>query len=589
MIVKMDKITLLVSEKHISDALWNLRRLGVVHVEPLQQPSAHYIDYLNHRIESVEAVAKILSDIKKQKAIAKPDIADFLKEVIALNDEKEQLSLQLDQLNKKSSWYDQWGDVSEHGFAPLERAGIFLKLYAISKKEYKKIKEKEEIHLVKESGPTAYIAYITGNKEDRLDFVQISPPHEDLQTLKKKIYERQKKIKEIDTRLKEASIYKKSLIEYKKELFKGLEFCRVKFGVISKEGINCLKGFCPRHSTKKVSAMAKKQGWGIVVQKPDKPQEVPTLIKNPKWVRMIRPVFNFMGTLPGYKEYDVSLWFLIFFSLFFAMLIGDAGYGLIFLGASFFAQKKIKKAPKEPFFLMYTLSVATVIWGAITGTWFGYERIAQLPFLNFLVINRIDSFAQENQSFMIYLCFLIGAIHLSIAHLIKFFRYINSLVSLAQIGWVFIIWFVFYFAGGLVLSRPIPNFASFLGIVGAALVILFSNPQKNILKGMLLSISDLPLNVISSFSDVVSYLRLFAVGYSTVAIASTFNNMALATGMNTLMTSFLAACILVLGHALNILLGIMSVIVHGIRLNMLEFSGHLDMQWSGKEYRPFKE
>jgi len=141
----------------------------------------------------------------------------------------------------------------------------------------------------------------------------------------------------------------------------------------------------------------------------------------------------------------------------------------------------------------------------------------------------------------------------------------------------------------LVLNREIPAITLTLFIIGSGLVILFSHPKKNIFKGALLSLADLPLKVISSFSDVVSYLRLFAVGYATVAVAMAFNNMALASGINSIFSGIMAALILFLGHVLNILLALMAVIVHGIRLNMLEFSGHLDMEWSGIKYEPFRE
>ena len=115
------------------------------------------------------------------------------------------------------------------------------------------------------------------------------------------------------------------------------------------------------------------------------------------------------------------------------------------------------------------------------------------------------------------------------------------------------------------------------------------NFQKNVFKGIAKTLSSLPLDIISSFSDVVSYLRLFAVGYATVTVALSFNGMAGQLGFGSVVTSLISSLILFLGHSLNIILALMSVIVHGIRLNMLEFSGHLNMQWSGRPYAPFKE
>ena len=122
---------------------------------------------------------------------------------------------------------------------------------------------------------------------------------------------------------------------------------------------------------------------------------------------------------------------------------------------------------------------------------------------------------------------------------------------------------------------------------GVALVLLFQNFQRNVVKGVLATLADLPLSLISAFSDIVSYLRLFAVGYASVVVASSFNGMA-GPMLGSPLTGLFGAVILFLGHGLNIILGMMAVIVHGIRLNMLEFSGHLGMQWSGKPYKPFK-
>jgi V/A-type H+-transporting ATPase subunit I len=354
------------------------------------------------------------------------------------------------------------------------------------------------------------------------------------------------------------------------------------------EALAWLQGFCPLDSVKKIKKTAQKNSWAIAVEKPDNPREVPTLIKNPKWVEIIKHVFNFMGTLPGYKEYDISFWFLLFFSLFFAMLVGDAGYGIIFLIATYLARRKFKQAPAAPFFLIYTLSFATVIWGALSGNWFGVEAIAKLPLFNFLVLDQINSFAKMNQNFMIYFCFIIGVVHLSIAHLIKSFRYLNSLKALAEIGWVCILWTAFFVASQLLVGKPFPNFTLWLGVAGITAVILFSNFQKNVLKGALSTLGTLPLDVISSFTDIISYLRLFAVGYATLAVATAFNTMATSTGLGGFLGGAVAAIILFFGHSLNILLCLMSVVVHGIRLNLLEFSGQLGMEWSGKEYRPFR-
>ncbi len=338
-----------------------------------------------------------------------------------------------------------------------------------------------------------------------------------------------------------------------------------------------------------VITLSKKKGAGYLIEDPRDPSEVPTLITNPRWISIIDPVFKFMNTIPGYDEFDISFVFLIFFSLFFAMLVGDAGYGILFLAATFFARRRIKNAPSAPFFLMYLLSGATILWGAVTGTWFGAVGIAQLPVFNSVIIEKISSFGADNQRFMMYLSFTIGVVHLTIAHGKKCLRVINSPLAFAQVGWICILWGMFFAAGTLVVGNVFPIFAGYLLGVGIMMVLVFEHYQKNIMKGITQTLTSLPLNVISSFSDIVSYLRLFAVGYATVIVAESVNSMAIGGGIKSIMGGVIAAAILFMGHTLNILLAIMAVVVHGIRLNILEFSGHLGMQWTGEKYAPFKE
>jgi V/A-type H+-transporting ATPase subunit I len=191
---------------------------------------------------------------------------------------------------------------------------------------------------------------------------------------------------------------------------------------------------------------------------------------------------------------------------------------------------------------------------------------------------------------MMHLSFLIGAIHLTVAHAIRVFQFINSIKALSEVGWIALVWGLFFITEQLVLGNPAPNWYNWLFIVGAGLVILFSKESNNFLKSMGASIANLPLSLISGFSDIVSYVRLFAVGMATAAVAASFNNMALPDGIAGMgiLDFIMAAIALLLGHTLNIALALMAVMVHGIRLNMLEFAGHLGVQFSGEAYKPFK-
>jgi V/A-type H+/Na+-transporting ATPase subunit I len=353
-----------------------------------------------------------------------------------------------------------------------------------------------------------------------------------------------------------------------------------------------------------VREAASTHGWGVVIRDPEPDERVPTQLRNPRPVRIIRPVFDLLGTVPGYRELDISFFFLLFFTVFFAMIIGDGGYGLILLGGTLYASVRTRRAGKPVgggLVLMMVLSTATIIWGAITGNWFGYAPFNNLPVLRSLVIPNISIDNEASTELIQYLCFVIGTVHLSIAHVWKFLRAIRErprIAAFEQLGWLSMVLGLYYLVLQLVIDQdkyPMPDFALPMIVGGLVAVILFSAQEegRNFFMGVAMGLAGIIttiLDSISAFSDIVSYIRLFAVGLATLAIAESFNSMAggIAEGLGGIPGAVVAVLILFLGHTLNLAMGALSVVVHGVRLNMLEFSQHLGMEWTGVEYAPFK-
>jgi V/A-type H+-transporting ATPase subunit I len=347
--------------------------------------------------------------------------------------------------------------------------------------------------------------------------------------------------------------------------------------------VSYLKGYCPIPNVEALQAQGRAQGWGLLIEDPGPDDPAPTLLHNPRWVQPIKAIFKMIGIVPGYREFDISGVFLLFYSLFFAMLVGDAGYGLLFLALTGAIRLFARKAPPELPRLLGTLSVCTIVWGVLTGSYFGI-RFESLPPL--LRQGRVAWLTDEVH--LMALCFLIGSIHLTIAHVWNAWRVRNSLAALAQIGWVAITWSMYYLAMNMILGRPLPAFVLPLFMGGLAGVVVFMTPLR-MLKTDWPNHAMLPLSIIGSFGDVVSYVRLFAVGSAGTAISVAFNEMALSGGISSFGAGVGAALILFLAHAMNILLSALGVIVHGVRLNTLEFSGHLGMQWTGIPFKPFRK
>jgi V/A-type H+-transporting ATPase subunit I len=385
--------------------------------------------------------------------------------------------------------------------------------------------------------------------------------------------------------------------------------------------IACFSGYIEADSLEHLKQTAKENAWGLSIEDPTVEDNVPTKLKNNKFVSLIYPLTDFLGTVPGYFEYDISGWFLAFILVFFGIIFGDGGYGLIILAiaAVLIAKSLITKKRIDPAFLLCGLfGLSTILWGTLTCTWFGLspEQIPNwlsslsIPVISNVYADKIWSLpwtpegvglttAQNLQIF----CFTLALIQLTVAHVIGVARNRRSLKLLGDIGSILQLFGIYYlvlslvvnpevFSLGLILGGvPVGTVAIVLIGVGFVMSFTFANFEGNIIKSLIASIKNIVsvlLGVVNVFSDIVSYIRLWAVGLAGAAISATVNELAGPLFGNFLFM-VLAIVLLVFGHGLNMILNILSVIVHGIRLNTLEFSSHLDMSWSGHKFKPFEE
>jgi V/A-type H+-transporting ATPase subunit I len=349
------------------------------------------------------------------------------------------------------------------------------------------------------------------------------------------------------------------------------------------ETVSFLSGYLPVHDCDAIRGAGAEHGWGIVLDDPQPGDDVPTLLQQSRVVKPVRTVFDFLQIYPGYWESDVGWVFLPFFSLFFAMIVGDAGYAALLLIATVILQWRFKKVPRHVFHMMYIVGGATLFWGVITGSYFG---IPSLPrYASALEIAWIKD--REN---LIDLCFLIGAVHLSFAH-------VWNAVTLgrerawskvpAQVGWLVVVWSMFFLARQAVLGRAMPGYLVYLLLAGIVLVAVFMKTPKEF-KAEWIDHALLPLTMIGNFVDILSYIRLFAVGYASIAVLAAFNDMAASIGFDSVLTAVAASLLLLFANALNIVLAGLGVLVHAVRLNTLEFSTHKGLAWQGhNQYAPF--
>jgi V/A-type H+/Na+-transporting ATPase subunit I len=605
MIVEMKKAIIFVLESHKKEALTQLRKLGVIHINPLAVESEELSRILEKRSYFEKALKIIPLETGKDQPENPPpgekaEPVSIAEQAFTLYEQLMKTKEDLDRCKQEYEDLLPWGNFQPATVRELREKGVDLHFCILQEQNIEKIPGELDYICLEKTNNEAKLMFLGDPGQLPFPVRELSLPKHSLPEMEKLIKEKEETYRKQQDDLAALAPAREMIQEEIKKLDKNLEFEQVRTGMETDEQISYLTGFIPVHATEKLKKAAAKNGWGLILDTPKAEDRVPTLLKNPKFMRILNPIYDLLGTVPGYHEVDISIWFLIFFSVFFAMIIGDAGYGFIILGGAIAARIKMKKAPWPPFALFILMGICTIIWGTITGTWFGVEAIARQEPFSWFVIPQIATFpvpgsGMDMKSTMLNIwniCFTIAIIHLTLAHIISILRLFPKLKIFGEMGNIVFLWGMYFLIQALVLQQQInTNLIIWPLAVGFTAIFLFSYQEGNFVKGILESLKNiLPLflGCIGNFSDIISYIRLFAVGLATVQVAMAFNSMAETIGFSFL-TALPSVIILLIGHSLNIAMAGVSVIVHGIRLKMLEFSIHVGIEWSGIEYKPFSE
>lgn len=581
MIVPMKHVTLLCLLPEQEATLRALRELGVLHVTPVVTPDSEDLDRIQERLtESREALAALESVAGKERGGAdagSPGPAEgVVTRVKSLLQLRKEASARAEALEREAEVQRPFGQTDPESLRRLAEQGVLVKVCQLPSGPELPVVEGAVLRVLREEKGARYVAVVS-RAEVECPGREIPWPERSLAAVRAELEQARSEADRAADGLRSLAVEAGPVRRYIGDLEAREQFLQARDGMGLWERITYLQGYCPEETVPVLRESAGRHGWGLLVRDPAPDERVPTLLRSPRWVRPIKVVFDILGILPGYREIDISSCFLLFFALFFAMLVGDAGYGAIFLGVTWLARRKLPKASAQPFALMTVMSGATILWGVLTGTYFG---MAHPP--EFLLRLRVNWLADEEN--LKQFCFVIGTVHLMIAHAWNGLQNRRSLQALAQLGWVGTTVCMYYFSMFMVLGTALPAFVTPLMAVSVVLIVLFMTPVKA-MKDEWFNHVMLPLSLVSNFMDVISYVRLYAVGMASLALAMAFNEMAGGFGPGWGRVG--AVAVLFLGHALNLVLSVMGVMVHGVRLNALEFSSHIGLTWTGVAFRPF--
>ena len=543
MIAKMKHLDLICLASDGDATLSALRDLGAVHLD-FSSASGAEVAAARGEMADAEYAVRLIRKARGKADREGIDVRErSVAEVLALGEDRETLSSERDRLEREIKTYEPNGDFDPKLAKKLLERGI-----------------------------------------DIADWLPPKLPEMRLSKMREKLSRVVGRIGIDDAKL--AASDDEAILRKSPELVDRMAFAAARELLEDKGAVRVVSGWIPEAQVARLRSCAHDASWGFLLRDPAAGETPPTLVEPPKMFRPVKVLFDGLGIAPAYTESDISVPFMCYFSLFFAMLVGDSGYGAIFLAATLALRKKL---PRSWLVLLTVFSSATVLWGVLSNTWFGVgiPWCADWPTVKWL--------ADPSYHNMMLLCFTIGVSHLMLARIWNGVCRLPDSTAVAEFGWAGVLLFMYLVTNSIVgIFSGIPSWAFWTFGVSLAAVFGFSvKPSELKTRGAELGM--LPLNIMSALGDIISYVRLFAVGLASVKVAENFNSMAtgLVAGADVVwqkaLLSVAMVAILVVGHGLNLAMAGLSILVHAVRLNTLEFSNHKGVSWAGYAFSPFRK
>ena len=583
MITQMKKYTFLVFHREYEAFLEQLREVGVVHV--------------------TEKAAGMADDTHLQELLAK---AEQTRKIIAqgapdqLLTEKSNLEQRIAATQKEADKMAIWGDFSAERIEDLKKAGYSLRYFTCAKKLF----QEEWGIVVAEQGATVYFVQVNnageapeGCQEQYLSQKSSADLQKDVEGLNGLLVAQNARIelwaKENIPALEAELLAVQQDIDWKRVTLNTDTECD--------GALKLLEGFCPIDQVDTLQAVLKQQDIYFQEEDPTAEDDTPIKLRNNKFTKLFESLTGMYGW-PNYGEFDPTPVLAPFFLLSFAMCMGDCGYGiLLMIIGLLIAKKKLNIAMFEGLGPIITvLGLGTTVVGFFLGTFMGIDLYAAswVPeVLKNVMIKGNLTLAGSSYDIQMVLALCIGVFHICLAMVVKAVCYTKQFgfkENIATWGWTLLI------VGGLlvaILGMTVLPAAVFkwtliaVGVVSALGIYIFNTPGRNPLINIGAGLWDTYNMATGILGDVLSYIRLYALGLAGGMLGAAFNNlgqMVLGDTPNVgTWVGFLA--IVIVGHVLNLAMSALGAFVHPLRLSFVEYFKNAGYEGKGKLYQPFKK
>ena len=605
MIVPMKKVFVVGRRADHGRLLEALGHLGVMHLIPVDADKAVASGETLTAIDHAGRAIQILSQFEPAGDAPQLTPDDAVAEALRVQHAAAEGRNRLAALHRQIRELAIWGDVRLEQLDGLRHANMMLQFAAVPVKELADV-EAELVHPLGPAGSGRQLV-AAASRGGEIHWPESASLHDvpprDRPSLKSEAADIDEQLKAGQQRLAELAHLRRPIEAHRRQLEANAEFTVASRGAVTGDHLTALQGWAPADNAEGLRIALAEKGLDVAVETaaPADDETPPTLIHYPRVIRPIKALFDMLGTLPGYRELDLSPFFMVALPIFAAMLIGDAGYGLLFLAIPLAMYRRFAaKGATVQAQLIMVIGLVTMVWGLLTGNIFGVAPQAMIDAGGIVAPpGRLLAFCQvfptgDAQIYAIMkVSFIFAVIHLSLAQARRALGLLPDLRGLCHIGWVIFLWGIFgivwylFFDSQATPPKPIHWAVPWMLIVGTGMAVLFACPSRNPLKMIGIGLASFPLSALGAFSDTISYIRLMGVGLASTIIGQTFNNLAATVAGGATWVG--AAPVLLFGHGLNIALCMIAILAHGVRLNMLEFSNSAGVTWAGHPYEPFAQ
>ncbi|MDR0394832.1 MAG: ATPase [Tannerella sp.] len=631
MIVKMNKYAWLVYHKEYDSFLERLRTLGVVHINGFRPTKEHpviqklksedrrvklQLDYLDALLE---ADGKKMKSEGREKETSRPAVrqggdsvspADasaaaqllsreegekLLEKIEALRDEQGKIHTALVSLEKDREIMSIWGDFAYDTIEKLRNAGYTVTFFSCQTSRYDTAwEDKYNAFVINTAQSVTYFITVTPSGTELLpDADRVKMPSKDYKRICREIDEENKRKEQVGAELSAIARRNRNALEALRTDIENESAWRYAWVQTKREAgekVMLLEGWIPDDKTAGMEKALADEGYYCRKMEITDEDVIPIKLRNNKFTKLFEPITN-LYSLPNYKEFDPTPLFAPFFMLFFGLCLGDGGYGLLLIIASILLKRKVKENMKPIVTLLLCFGIMTLVVGTVSGSFFGFS-IVDAPYFSSVK----DYFITSDH--LMILSLVIGFFHVIYAKFIaamkiKIQRGLRY--SLSAFAWIFVILslaciFVLPMVH-VALPEPVEYVLYGVAILCGAVALFYNTPGKNIFLNFGSGLWATYNTVSGLVGDVLSYIRLYAIGLTGALLGGVFNSMAIdmTASMNPFVRWLPMLLILLVGHALNIGLSLISSLVHPLRLIYVEYYKNSEFEGGGLDYKPFRK